>query len=463
MYSNITKAYRASPLAHLGQSDHLSLFLTPAYKPVIKHLKPTTRTVVSWPEDASSQLQDCFQRTNWCLFSDPDIETYTTTVLCYIKTCIGSITSEKRTRVFPSRKPWMTKEVQKQLRERDAAFRVGDRERYSMARHILKRGIKQAKAAYKERIEGHFSNSDPARMWQGIQHITNYRGHQHPPPDSNTHLAEELNHFFARFVTAVNDNDIEPAMDAAAATTSTAAASPLSLQTHKVRRIFSLVNIRKTAGPDGIPGRVVRDCAHQLAEVFTDIFNLSLSQAVVPTCLKSATIIPVPKQNNITCLNDYRPVALTPIIAKCFEKLVQKHIKSSLPANFDQHQYAYRAHRSTEDAISTDLHTALTHLDQRGTYVRMLFIDYSSAFNTIVPSRLVTELLGLGFNSTLCMWIKDFLSGWPQTVRLGSHLSPTLTLSTGAPQGCVLSPILYSLYTSDCIPTYSTNTIINNY
>ncbi|CDR06944.1 unnamed protein product, partial [Oncorhynchus mykiss] len=52
--------------------------------------------------------------------------------------------------------------------------------------------------------------------------------------------------------------------------------------------------------------------------------------------------------------------------------------------------------RSTDDAISTTLHTALTHLDKRNTYVRMLFIDYSSAFNTIVPSKLVIKLETLG-------------------------------------------------------------------
>lgn len=58
------------------------------------------------------------------------------------------------------------------------------------------------------------------------------------------------------------------------------------------------------------------------------------------------------------------------------------------------------------------------------------------------------------------MWIKDFLFNRPQSVRLGPHLSPSLTLSAGAPQGCVLSPLLYSLYTYDCIPTHPSNTII---
>jgi hypothetical protein len=68
---------------------------------------------------------------------------------------------------------------------------------------------------------------------------------------------------------------------------------------------------------------------------------------------------------------------------KCFEKLVKNIICSSLPASFDPLQFAYRANRSTEDAISNLMHTTLTHLEEgNGNYVRMLFIDFSSAFNT---------------------------------------------------------------------------------
>ena len=65
----------------------------------------------------------------------------------------------------------------------------------------------------------------------------------------------------------------------------------------------------------------------------------------------------------------------------------------------DPPQFAYRPNRSTDDAI-TIVHTALSHLDKRNTYVRMLFIDYSSAFNTIVPSKLIIELGALGLNPT---------------------------------------------------------------
>ncbi|KAK0151838.1 RNA-directed DNA polymerase from mobile element jockey [Merluccius polli] len=146
---------------------------------------------------------------------------------------------------------------------------------------------------------------------------------------------------------------------------------------------------RKAAGPDGVTGRILRDCADQLTEVFTTIFNLLFQKSAVPTCLKSATIIPVPKKSTVNCLNNYRPVALTPIITKCFERLILPYIKSAIPADHDKHQFAYRANRSTEDAVITALHTALTHLDNNNTYVRMLFVDFSSAFNTVIPHKLV--------------------------------------------------------------------------
>ncbi len=144
-----------------------------------------------------------------------------------------------------------------------------------------------------------------------------------------------------------------------------------------------------------------KHCAEQLTDVLTDIFNISLSQAVVPTCFKSTTITPVPKKSPVSCLNDYHPIALTPITMKCFERLVMRHIKSNLPNTLDPLQFAYRPNRSTDDAISSTLHQALTHLENKDSYVRMLFIDFSSAFNTIIPQQLINKLNLLGLNASL--------------------------------------------------------------
>ncbi len=87
-------------------------------------------------------------------------------------------------------------------------------------------------------------------------------------------------------------------------------------------------------------------------------------------------------------------------------------------------------------------------------------MDYSSAFNTIVPATLVAKFQTLGLNRSLCSWILDFLTGRSQVFRMGNNTSSPLTLNTGAPQGCVLSPLLYSLYTHDCTATHSSNVII---
>lgn len=137
---------------------------------------------------------------------------------------------------------------------------------------------------------------------------------------------------------------------------------------------------------------------------------------------------------------------------KCLERLVAQHIKSCLPPSFDPYQFAYRANRSIEDAIAITVHSMLSHLEQPDSYVRLLFID--SAFNTIIPDILMEKLLSLNFPPSTCAWIKDFLSNRSQQVRLGHHLSSSLTLSTGSPQGCVLSPLLYTLYTFDCSPSH---------
>ncbi len=190
---------------------------------------------------------------------------------------------------------------------------------------------------------------------------------------------------------------------------------------------------------------MLRACAFQLAGVFTDIFNLSLSLSVVPLCFKTSTIVPIPKKNKITCLNDWRPVALTPIFSKCFEKHIRDYICSVLPASLDPLQFAYRSNRSTDDAIAFTLHTALSHLENK---------------NTIVPATLVAKLQNLGLNRSLCSWILDFLTGRSQVVRMGNNSSSPLTLNTGAPQGCVLSPLLYSLYTHDCTATHTSNIIV---
>ena len=118
---------------------------------------------------------------------------------------------------------------------------------------------------------------------------------------------------------------------------------------------------------------------------------------------------------------------------KRFERLVMAHINTIISDTLNPLQFAQHPNRCTIDAISIVLHTPLSHLDKRNIYVRMLFIEYISVFNTIVPSKMITKLRTLGLNTSLCKWILDFLAGNAQVVRVGNNTSATLTLNTGAP------------------------------
>ena len=101
-----------------------------------------------------------------------------------------------------------------------------------------------------------------------------------------------------------------------------------------------------------------------------------------------------------------------------------------------------------EDATLTILHTITQHLDTTGNIVRILYINFSSAFNIIQPHVLIKGLLNLKVNSTTVLWIRSFLSSRSQRVALGG-LSPSITSasrsggSTGPPELRVGGKVVY--------------------
>ncbi|KAI3368571.1 hypothetical protein L3Q82_025395, partial [Scortum barcoo] len=294
----------------------------------------------------------CFSTTEWCVFKDTDINTYTDAVIGYIGKCIDDIVPRITVQTFPNQKPWVNGEVRAKLKAQDRRLQL--------------------------------RAPTPGACGPGLKTLTDYKKKISSAEVMSASLPDELNTFYARFESTSPAVEVQKAQEDHC---------PPVISRADVCRTLKRINTRKAPGPDGIPGRALKVCADQLADVFADILNVSLFQSVVPTCFKGDHHCPCPQENqNPLILNDYRPVALTSTIMKCFERLVKSFITSSIPDSLDPLQFAYRPNRSTEDAISLTLHTALSHLDQRDTYVRMLFIDYSSAFNTIVPSKLVTKL-----------------------------------------------------------------------
>ncbi|TWW55772.1 hypothetical protein D4764_09G0008220 [Takifugu flavidus] len=134
---------------------------------------------------------------------------------------------------------------------------------------------------------------------------------------------------------------------------------------------------------------------------------------------------------------------------KTMERIVLTHLRQLVDGKMDPLQFAYRPGIGVDDAVIYLLHRSLTHLESTGSTVRVMFFDFSSAFNTIQPSLLRGKLEGAGVDCHLAAWTTNYLTNRPQYVRLRDCESDVVVCSTGAPQGTVLSPFLFTLYTSD--------------
>ncbi len=230
----------------------------------------------------------------------------------------------------------------------NAGLLSGNMSEYKALCYALRRAVRAAKRRYRERIESHFQLNDSRRMWQGLKTICSSGNNFSAEVRADPLLAEELNTFYGRL--ECNGGSATLPISVSGSSRQSSDDHVIIVSEDEVRRELKRVNVRKAAGLDGITGRVLRSCADQLAGLFTSIFNESLATSVVPTSFKKSVIIPVPKNSRPSCLNDYRPVALTSTVIKVFERLLKNHICSSIPATLDPLQFAYRPNRSTDDA-----------------------------------------------------------------------------------------------------------------
>ena len=147
---------------------------------------------------------------------------------------------------------------------------------------------------------------------------------------------------------------------------------------------------------------------------------------------------------------DYRPVALTSVLCKCMQRVVCDLLTSSVADKLDPLQLAYKAKRGVEDVCLTLLDAVTKNIDHTYSCSRILFKDFldSSAFNTVNTNTLSDCLTELQVNPVLVKWIRDFLQDRSLHVTVNGKISTNIIINTGVPQGCVLSPILFSIYTN---------------
>ena len=454
-YGCIPNAYRAVPLPPLGSADHNSILLAPAYLPVVKRIDKITKNIKQWTPDSVDRLQACFETTEWnSLLSSSNIDEQVDTVTSYISFCVDSIIPTKTITIFPNNKPWVTKELKQVLNKKKRVFYTGTEEEKKEVCREVKRAIKKAKLEYKNKVEASFTTGNLHAAWQGLKNIaavnctTSSRKPIQVDGCSTTSLPNDLNSFFSRFE---KDNNTELKTFISSLHPDD---SSITFSREEVVRALKRTKLNTATGPDNICGRTLKYCAEQLGEVFQQLFQTSMNCSTVPQKWKHSTVIPIPKKGPTKVLNDLRPVALTSLVMKAMERIVKNSITQSVEHLMDPLQFAYRAGRGVDDAKIFLLETIHTHLETPNTIARLLFADFSSAFNTMQPHILAEKLITrFNLDHLLTMWIIDFLTNRSQRVLVNGSLSNILHTSTGSPQGCVLSPLLYILYTDDCRST----------
>ena len=207
----------------------------------------------------------------------------------------------------------------------------------------------------------------------------------------------------------------------------------------------------KSCELDPLPSWLLKECVDELSPIVTSIVNASLNHAIVPLSLKTALIRPLLKKSGLDkeVLKNYRPVSNLSFISKVLEKVVAKRLDDHMLDNnlYSSVQSAYRERHSTETALLKVQSDILTALDS-GSGAVLLMLDLSAAFDTIDHGILLSRLNSLyGISGDALDWFKSYLSNRVQRVIIGDTVSECKSLNFGVPQGSVLGPKIYCMYT----------------
>lgn len=220
--------------------------------------------------------------------------------------------------------------------------------------------------------------------------------------------------------------------------------------TEEVEKIIKK-SANKSCELDPIPTWLLKSCLPELLPSITKIINLSLDTASVPLSFKSSRIRPLIKKPNLdqNNLKNYRPVSNLPFVSKILEKVVGNRIEEHLTLNklHEEKQSAYRKFHSTETALLKVHNDILQSLDQNNVTVLVL-LDLSAAFDTIDHATLLHRLEHhFGITAKPLKWIASYLEDRYQSVCIDGKLSKPVLMKFSVPQGSVLGPKFYTMYT----------------
>ena len=224
-----------------------------------------------------------------------------------------------------------------------------------------------------------------------------------------------------------------------------------SITVKQVRRIIKNLDSSKSSGPDGIPVTVLKECAPELAPIFTKLFRRCLRKGEFPSCWKTASVVPVPKKSNDTSqASNYRPISLLPVIGKVFESVINVHLLKYLELQnlLSDKQFGFRTSRSTGDLLAYVTEYVSRILDNQGE-TRSVALDISKAFDKVWHRGLLHKLSSYGVKDQLLQLLTSFLQNRQICVVLDGQKSSIRNINAGVPQGSILGPTLFLVYIND--------------